>query len=77
MAVHLLACLLARVWTAAEAISIWSEIVAARKAVLQSRLQEDNFHINLVTASQIEVNRDQLSEWDASARAVSPPSRSN
>lgn len=77
MAVHLLACLLARVWTPAEAISIWSEIVAARKAVLQSRLQEDNFHIGLVTASQIEVNRDQLSEWDASARAVSPPSRSN
>ena len=34
LAVHLLACLLARMWSSSEAISIWSEIIAARKSLL-------------------------------------------
>lgn len=70
MAVHLLACLLARTWSAPQAISIWSEIIAARKALLQDRLQEHHIHIGTLTACQIEVEREKLSEWDASARSV-------
>ena len=70
VAVHLLACLLARMWSGPEATSIWSELVAARKALLQARLQEQEFPISMVTASQIEVERHKLIEWDGSARSV-------
>lgn len=70
VAVHLLACLLARMWSGPEATSIWSELVAVRKALLQSRLQEQEFPISMVTASQIEIERHKLAEWDASARSV-------
>ncbi|KAI9858562.1 MAG: hypothetical protein M1813_007367 [Trichoglossum hirsutum] len=52
IAVHMLACMLARIWTPSEATSVWTELVMERKAVLQKRL-----------------SRDQLAEWDASARA--------
>ena len=67
MAVHLLTCLLARMWSGPEAISIWREIIAARKALLQTRLQVHQIHIGTLTACQIEVERDKLLEWDASA----------
>ena len=73
MAVHLLACLLARVWSGPEAISIWSEMIAARKQLLQNQIHEQQFHIGAITACQIDISRDKLSEWDASARSVSPP----
>ncbi|KAK4695240.1 hypothetical protein P7C71_g2481, partial [Lecanoromycetidae sp. Uapishka_2] len=70
LAVHLLACLLARVWSGPEAISIWSEIIAARKQLLQEQIQEQQFHINALTACQIDIGREKVSEWDASARSV-------
>ncbi|OCL01881.1 hypothetical protein AOQ84DRAFT_425212 [Glonium stellatum] len=65
--VHLLACLLARMWSAPEAISIWSELVSARKLALKKRLNEADFQITALTASQIDVTRNRLTEWDASA----------
>ena len=67
---HLLACLLARAWNGPEAISIWSEIIQTRKAVLQARTLE-SVRTSAATASLIDVDRDKLSEWDASARSVS------
>lgn len=70
MAVHLLACLLARMWPGPKAISIWSEIIDARKSLLQSRLDEQGFHIGTATACQVHVGRVKLAEWDASARSV-------
>ncbi|KAI9718267.1 MAG: hypothetical protein M1812_004257 [Candelaria pacifica] len=69
MSVHLLACMLARIWPEPEAISIWSEIVTARKAILQKRIQEEEFPMAFVAASMIDLSRSQLTEWDASARA--------
>jgi hypothetical protein len=68
---HLLACMLARVWSRTEAISIWSELVSVRKRTLRHELQASEFNINAVTACQIEIRRDELAEWDASARSVS------
>ena len=70
VAVHLLACLLARMWSSPEATSIWSELVAERKALLQARLQEQEFPMSMVTASQIEIERHKLIEWEGSARSV-------
>ena len=40
VAVHLLASLLAHMWSGSEATSIWGELVAARKTLLQALLQE-------------------------------------
>jgi hypothetical protein len=63
--------MLARQWSAAEAISIWSELVATRKAQLEIMLSSDQFHIGHLMASKIEVGLDKLAEWDSSTRAVS------
>ncbi|KAH9203228.1 hypothetical protein DL95DRAFT_162651 [Leptodontidium sp. 2 PMI_412] len=67
--VHLLACILVRAWPGAEAVSIWSELVAARKLVLQELLKDDQFHMGHVMAARIEIGLENLAEWDASARA--------
>jgi hypothetical protein len=68
--VLLLACILARTWKSVEAVSIWSDLVSARKVALQKQLNGHSFNINTVTASQLEISRDALAEWDDSARAV-------
>lgn len=68
--VHLLACILARHWSAAQATSIWAELVAARKKQLEAVLNADQFHMSHLMTAQIDVGLTQLSEWDASARAV-------
>lgn len=67
---HLLACMLARIWTRAEAISIWSELVARRKETIRQKLLEkgDFLPLSEALASRIEITRDQLADWDASAR---------
>ena len=68
IAVHLLACMLAVMWSGREATSIWSEIVDARKAVLRKRVEAEQFSFAEVTAAQITLQRDQLYAWDSSAR---------
>lgn len=71
IAVHLLACLLARMWPQGEAISIWSEFVEQRKHFLQQKLGSCNtFRLSDVSAAQTDVSRDQLAEWDAGARYI-------
>jgi hypothetical protein len=66
---HLLACMLARLWEAPEAISIWWEVVQQRKADLATLDPDDPLHLVQVGASRIELSRDDLAKWDASARA--------
>ena len=79
LAAHLLACLLARIWSPPQAISIWSELVDARKALLEKRFETPQY-VRVLMASKIEIARERLAEWDASARSVSnifsPPSLS-
>lgn len=64
IAIHLLACMLARIWLPQEATSIWAEIVNERKKVL--RQDQD---VLTSAAKHVSVTRDQLANWDASARA--------
>ncbi|KPM45760.1 hypothetical protein AK830_g794 [Neonectria ditissima] len=64
---QLLACMLARFWAADEATSIWAEILEARKVELSER--EGDFDFPELAAMQATISRDQLAEWDASARA--------
>lgn len=67
LGVLLLACMLARFWSAQEATSIWVEIVEIRKQKLRER--EDHFDFPEIAALQATITREQLAEWDASARA--------
>lgn len=69
ISVHLLACMLARIWTGPEATSIWSEIVQARKNELQHSDQGETFSYATTLAGNVALTRDQLAEWDNSARA--------
>lgn len=62
--------MLARIWSSAEAISIWTEIVASRKDQLQQRLANDEFQMSDATSARIEITRDQLAAWDNSARYI-------
>jgi hypothetical protein len=68
--VHLLACMLARMWTASEAVAIWVELVSERKRDIADRFDaDDGVKFSLAAAVGQEITRPQLAAWDASARA--------
>lgn len=70
LAVHLLACMLARIWNEPEAISLWVELVERRKHEIMRGVQETNMGIAAdVMAAQQHITREQLAHWDSSARA--------
>lgn len=70
IAIHLLACMLARSWPAPVATSIWVELVAERKRELEKNIDDSQLQGILArAAAQQEISRDQLVVWDASARA--------
>lgn len=69
--IHLLACMLARIWRREEAVSIWCDLVKERKTYLQTTVGEKcdtPFPVSDLMAARIEIERSQLDEWDASAR---------
>ena len=70
IAVHLLACLLARTFDGPEATSIWIEIVHRRRENIEAEFDRKNC-IDLATlhAAKQEITRAQLAEWDDSARS--------
>jgi hypothetical protein len=68
IAIHLLACMLARIWNGPQATAIWTELVKTRKDLLMKRLEGDSFKIDEVGAARIQLTRSELAEWDASAR---------
>lgn len=72
IAVHLLACMLARIFTGPEAISVWVELVQKQKERIRSQ-QDDVLYAHenqaLVLAAQQDIQRSDLAKWDASARA--------
>ncbi|KAN0103161.1 hypothetical protein V8E51_011474 [Hyaloscypha variabilis] len=70
--VHLLACMLARIWTGPQAISIWDELVAKRKEEIQRQSATASYpskYDSDVLAARQEISRESLAGWDASARA--------
>ena len=68
--VHMLACLLARVWKAPQAVAIWTELVKTRKAEIQRIIDSGEFKVAQLTACTMEISHDKLAQWDASARSV-------
>jgi hypothetical protein len=71
IAAHLLACLLARMWPASEATSIWVEIVAERKRQVAEESRDGVYKtsMELLLICQDDISRKDLAEWDAGARA--------
>ncbi|KAH7317189.1 hypothetical protein BKA65DRAFT_410970 [Rhexocercosporidium sp. MPI-PUGE-AT-0058] len=72
IAVHLLSCMLARIFTGPEAISIWVELVKDRKAQIRLRHDDSMYkheHDAALLASRQEITRDEIAIWDNSARA--------
>lgn len=70
LAVHLLACLLARVWRSPEAISIWAEIVDRRAQEIRGQFDNlGSVEVASINAAGQIFTRQQLAAWDASARS--------
>lgn len=69
--VHLLACMLSTMFDAAEATSIWVELVEERRKAIAQSLERDEevSFASAAAAAQQEITRSQLADWDASARA--------
>ncbi|KAJ2989364.1 hypothetical protein NUW58_g3504 [Xylaria curta] len=67
---HLLACMISRLWNHAEATSIWTELVAERKLEILTALEQGvTVQSDLIMASKQEITREQLAKWAASAKA--------
>jgi hypothetical protein len=70
--VHLLACMLARMWNGPEATSVWDELVTKRKEEISEEVERAVYPSKFdadVCASTQELTRDELARWDASARS--------
>ena len=61
--------MLARIWPASEAISIWEEILEERRKELSTFDESSAIPVRNLTLGRISLSRDQLAEWYASARA--------
>ncbi|EOO00567.1 hypothetical protein UCRPA7_3933 [Phaeoacremonium minimum UCRPA7] len=67
---HLLACMLARMWDAPEATSLWDEIILRRKMEVAADLEaEGEIDTNLMLATAQQFPRCDLADWDASCRS--------
>ncbi|KAI1383641.1 uncharacterized protein F4822DRAFT_83596 [Hypoxylon trugodes] len=68
--VHLLACMLARIWSGPEATSIWVELLESRLQEIRNEFQKLGLmDVGVLSTTQQQIDRSQLAEWDASARA--------
>lgn len=69
--IHLLACLLARIWSHSEAVSIWDQIVSCRREEITHKFMDSgNLPFStLSAATQQTITLSSLAAWDASARA--------
>ena len=67
LCMQLLACMLASFWSASEAVSIWAELIETRKKNLKS--YDDQMDFSELAALQASLTRENLADWDASARS--------
>ncbi|PMD63726.1 uncharacterized protein K444DRAFT_651234 [Hyaloscypha bicolor E] len=70
IAVHLLACMLARSWEAKSATAIWVELILERKRELHSAVESGSVtSMTLIMTLGEDIPREQIRLWDASARS--------
>ena len=66
--IHLLACMLARLWTPLEATAIWVEFIEEKKHRLDTKL-DDGVNLQQALASNVSLTRSNFADLDASTRA--------
>ncbi|KAL2819042.1 hypothetical protein BDW59DRAFT_181736 [Aspergillus cavernicola] len=68
---HLLACMLARIWSPQEATAIWAELIDQRRRVVKDQTPEDDSSNNFFArqAAAYETEWASIQSWDSSARA--------
>ena len=70
IAMHLLACMLARIWDAPQATAIWVQLVQQRTEDIVAEFETQGIgDASSLMAAQQDLSRSQLADWDASARA--------
>ena len=70
LAMYLLACILARMWDAKEAVSIWVELCAERRKEIEGGFKANHaISESSLLSVRHEISRNDLATWDASARA--------
>lgn len=69
IAAHLLACMLARMWTSSEAAAVWEEIIESRKLEIANSDPGTPLWQSQELAAKVETTREQISMWDSSARS--------
>jgi hypothetical protein len=69
IAVHLLACMLARVWPPAEAISIWLELINGQQREIQEKYNNGAETFERLLAALPKIDHADVADWDNSARA--------
>ena len=69
LAIHLLACILARAFKAEEAISTWVELVRASRQEIETNIDSEPQTLSACMAARHDITREQLALWDASARS--------
>jgi hypothetical protein len=70
IAMNLLACFLARLWTSSQATSIWVELVESRQREIMVTLdRSEPSHLAPISAAKQTITREELAEWDVGARA--------
>lgn len=70
LAVHLLACMLSRIWKSHEATSLWVELIERRRQEITRSLERASAtEVAAFMAARQTFNRQQLATWDSSARA--------
>jgi hypothetical protein len=65
IAVHLLGCMLSRMWDPPEAISIWMQLIAERKHALST----SGNPLEYATSQNITLTREQIASWHTSTQA--------
>ena len=61
--------MLASIWLAPDAISVWTEVIAERKRMLSSLGENDPLNMSSLAASQVMISREQIASWDSSIRS--------
>ncbi|KAK2005983.1 hypothetical protein LZ32DRAFT_510003, partial [Colletotrichum eremochloae] len=69
IAMHLLACMISRLWSGPEATSLWDQLVQRRQEIVAMSEATDPGVVAPLSVSKISLTRDQLAAWDSSARA--------
>lgn len=65
IAVHLLGCMLSRMWDPPEAISIWMQLIAERRSALEA----SGNPVEIDLAKRIVLSREQIGNWHTSIQA--------